>query len=454
MDSIFRAYDLRGIYNDDLTGEVMLKVGFGLGEFIRSDMNGKSAVIGCDIRTSSEIMKNTLIAGLLSTGIKVYDAGMTSFGVTLFAGWKEKLDISGYITASHLTPEWNGLKLYYGDGVGFPEENFKKIHELCSTSPAKAVDWDQIQRINHIDYVQQYITFMLENFKPQRKLKVVLDCGNGSACYTAPEVFTGLGMELVKLYCDVDPCFPNRESEPTPESLTKLSETVVAEQADFGIAFDGDADRGVIVDNSGRVLSADPVGILLGIDILKEKKGIILANVESSMAVERVLEPAGGKVNRIRVGHTFLTLEAKKQDAILGIERSGHMIMPEYFLFDDAMVIPLRIAEILARSEKTLAELVDELPNYPKHTKNFDFPDTKKFQVIDNLKNKFAAEYDKVNTMDGVRVDLENGWCLIRASNTSPVIRLTVEADSDAELASLMSKFETELVAQFEAVGD
>jgi phosphomannomutase len=325
---------------------------------------------------------------------------MTSFGVTLFAGWKEGLDISGYVTASHLTPEWNGLKLYYGDGVGFPEENFQQIQELSLSDAAKTVEWDKIQRIEQIDYTQRYIDFMIDNFKPERKLKVVLDCGNGSGCYTAPTIFSDLGTELTKLYCDINPRFPNRESEPTPESLKKLSETVLSENADFGIAFDGDADRGVIVDNKGRVLSADPVGILLGIDILKHKKGIVLANVESSMAVERVLEPLGAKVNRIRVGHTFLTLEAKKQQAILGIERSGHMIIPEYFLFDDAMVIPLRIAEILAKNDEPLSELVDELPNYPKDTKNFDFPDIKKFQVIENLKNKFTDEYDKVNIME------------------------------------------------------
>jgi phosphomannomutase len=152
------------------------------------------------------------------------------------------------------------------------------------------------------------------------------------------------------------------------------------------------------------------------------------------------------------VGHTFLTLEAKKQSAILGIERSGHMIMPEYFLFDDAMVIPLRIAEILARSEKPLSTLVNEMPDYQKDTKNFDFPDTKKFQVISNLQDKFSDEYDKVNTMDGVRVDLEHGWGLIRASNTSPVIRLTIEADTKSELDKLMTMFEGELRAQFDAV--
>ena len=452
MESIFRAYDLRGIYNRDLTAEAMLKVGLALGEFTNTEVKGSTAVIGCDIRTSSELCRSALIAGLLSTGIKVYDAGMTSFGVTLFAGWKENLDISGYVTASHLTPEWNGLKLYYGDGVGFPEENFIALRDISTSGKWNAMDWDKVQPIQYIDYVDKYIDFMLENFKLERKLKVVLDCGNGSACYTAPKIFTGLGMDLVELYCDIDPRFPNRESEPTPESLTKLSETVVAEGADLGVAFDGDADRGVLVDDTGRVLSADPVGIMLGIDILKQRKGIVLANVESSMAVERVLEPLGATVNRIRVGHTFLTLEAKKQDAILGIERSGHMIMPEYFLFDDAMVIPLRIAEILSRVDRPFSAMVNDQPNYPKHTKNFDFPDEKKFKVIDNLKTKFAGEYDRVNTMDGVRVDLDRGWCLVRASNTSPVIRLTVEADDEPELERLMALFEKELVHQFDSV--
>ena len=468
FEHIFRAYDVRGIYNQDLTIEIMTKIGLALGTFVRDELAAgkepKEVVVGNDIRATGDTLSGALIAGLLATGVKVTQVGTTSFGVTLFTGWQHKQDVSAYITASHLPPEWNGLKLYFGDGVGFPEENIlalKKlalsddIENLNKRSRVPRVDWDKIQPLDCVDYKQRYIEFMAERFKLERPLKTVLDCGNGSMCLTAPETFTRLGMETIELYCDVDPRFPNRPSEPTPENLTVLSETVRKEKADFGVAFDGDGDRTVIVDNTGRVLSADPVGIILGKNILAlgAKKGnVVLANVESSMAIEKVLEPLGAKVSRIRVGHTFLTLEAKKQGAVLGIERSGHLIMPEYFLFDDAMITPLRVAEILSRSERPLAEYVDELPLYPKTSYHFDCPDAKKFQVIENLQNKFAREYDndKVNTLDGVRVDLDEGWGLIRASNTSPVIRVTVEAVTEDELKRLSELFNGELKREME----
>lgn len=444
MEHIFRAYDIRGIYNKDLTVETMVKIGMGLGTAMKKH-NEKDILVGNDIRTSSPLFSNALIAGLLTTGAKVSNAGMSSFGVTLFGGWKMNVDVSAYITASHLPPEWNGLKLYNGEGEGYSEEQIYEIKDMVMANQFQKDEWNGLKNFENVDYKQKYIDFMKDNFSLEKKLKVVIDCGNGSACLVAPEVLRALGIETIELYCDVDPLFPNRESEPTKENLHVLSKKVIENNADFGVAFDGDGDRGVIVDNKGRVLSADPVGIIIGKEIFSDRKGVTVANVESSMAVEKELEPIGTRVDRIPVGHTFLTREAKKRGALLGIERSGHMIMPEYFLFDDAMLIPLKMAEILAKSEKSLSNFVDDIPIFPKETFNFDCHDNIKFDVIKNLQKDFSEKYEKVNIMDGVRVDLDNGWGLIRASNTSPVIRVTVEADSNESLKDLSKLFNNAL---------
>lgn len=440
MEHIFRAYDIRGIYNKDLKTETMVEIGMALGSIMK-EKGEEEILVGNDIRTSSSLFSNALIAGLLATGREVTNVGKASFGVALFAGWKLENDISAYITASHLPPEWNGLKLYNGEGEGFSEQQIYEIKNLVLTNSYRLGSWKELKDVKNVDYKNEYINFMAKNFRLEKKIKGVLDCGNGSACLVAPDVFRSVGIETIELYCDVDPFFPNRESEPTKENLQKLSKLVVESHADFGVAFDGDGDRGVIVDNYGRILSADPVGIIIGKEIFSKKKGIVVANVESSMAVEKELQPIGARVERIPVGHTFLTREAKKRGAMLGIERSGHMIMPEYFLFDDAMLIPLKIAEILSKSEKSLAEFVNEVPIFPKETFNFDCPDNKKFKIIKELQQKFSKEFEKVNILDGVRIDLDIGWGLIRASNTSPVIRVTVEGDTKEHLEELAKFF-------------
>ena len=221
-------------------------------------------------------------------------------------------------------------------------------------------------------------------------------------------------------------------------------EEVVRNGADFGAAFDGDGDRVVIVDDLGRMLSADQCGTIIAKDLLVDHRGPVLANVECSMLIERVLEPLGAKIVRIPVGHTFLTLEAKRRNAVLGIESSGHFVIPSFFLFDDAMIIPLKLAEILVKTGRKVSELVDELPQFPKARENLECDDKLKFEVIRILADRLADEYgaDRVNTMDGLRIDLnEDGWVLIRASNTSPLIRVTVEGATDAIMGKLMRKF-------------
>ncbi|HID19594.1 MAG TPA: phosphomannomutase/phosphoglucomutase [Methanophagales archaeon] len=439
---IFRAYDIRGIYGDDLYPETMLRIGLGLGTYAKG-RGETSVVVGNDIRTTSPLLANALISGLLSSGIDVSNAGTTTFGVCAFSGWLLKKDIIAYVTASHLPPEWNGVKFYTGEGIGFSAEENGKIRDIVLDEKGETVSWRETGNYHDVDLREEYIAWLGERFKFEvGEKRIVLDCGNGSMGLVALDVMKRVKLKTDALFPNPDPSFPNRPSEPT--ELGALKEAVLRNRADFGAAFDGDGDRVVIVDDRGRMLSADQCGVIIAKDLLEELRGPVLANVECSMLIERELEKLGGKIERIPVGHTFLTLEAKRRNAVLGIESSGHYVIPSFFLFDDAMIIPLKLAEILAKTGKKVSELVDVLPQYPKARKNLQCDDKVKFEVIRILADRLADEYgaDKINTMDGLRIDLKaDGWVLIRASNTSPLIRVTVEGDTEAIKEKLMKQF-------------
>lgn len=438
---IFRAYDIRGLYNKDISPEVFYKIGLAAGTYVRQTMRGNHITVGNDIRQSSPPLAHAFIAGVTATGVHIKYTGTTSFGQTLFTGQQQKADLIAFVTASHLPPEWNGIKFYYGDGVGFPEDRLMAIRDLVIQEKFELAAWDAVGQVDVVDAKTNYKRFFLSRFKFKKKLSVALDCGGASMTFSAPEIFTSVGLQVVPVFCDPDPTFSKRPSDPKPKNLTVLVRTLKEHNADFGVAFDGDGDRAVIVDNTGQILSADQTGILIGKHGLKKNKGTIIVNVECSKSVKEQLEPRGFTIKQIPVGHTFLTLEAKQEQAPLGIESSGHLILPEYFLFDDALVVPLKIAEILDHEQKHLHDLVGQIPSYPTHKEEIDCADEIKFLVIQQLKKKLSKEYEQVNTMDGVRVDFKEGWVLIRASNTSPIIRLTAEADTPIVLERLTSEF-------------
>ncbi len=425
---IFRAYDIRGLYGKDIDPMLFYKIGLSAGTYVKTKLNGNTMAVGNDIRQSSHALVHAFISGVISTGVTVSYTKTTSFGQTLFAGWKENNDLIAFVTASHLPPEWNGIKFYFGDGVGLPEEELNQIRDNTLQKQWEIADFSQVGRVKEVDAKEKYESFMKDHFQFEKKIRVAVDCGGASMTLSAPHIFKNLGLDLVPVYCDPDPLFSQRPSDPKPENLGTLTKIVKEKNCDFGVAFDGDGDRSVIVDDKGSVLSADETGIIIGKHGLDNRKGVVIANVECSKTVSEQLTPLGFSVKKIQVGHTFLTLHAKKEQALLGIESSGHLILPDYFLFDDALVVPLKIAEILDETDKSLAELRNEIPSYP--TKKVEIPceDDTKFKVMDHLKKSFTKEYDNTNTLDGVRIDFDEGWVLIRASNTSPIIRLTTEA--------------------------
>ncbi|MBU1940372.1 MAG: hypothetical protein KKC68_01225, partial [Candidatus Thermoplasmatota archaeon] len=301
--------------------------------------------------------------------------------------------------------------------------------------------WNTVGSVTNTDATQEYLNFFKSKINFSQSLKIAVDCGGASMTLSAPDVLKTIGLDVIPVFCKLDPSFSQRPSDPKPQHLQKLIETVIKNTCDFGVAFDGDGDRSVIVDNQGRVISADVTGIIIGKYGLKKKQGTIIVNVECSKAVEEQLIPLGYSVKKIQVGHTFLTLEAKLEHAPLGIESSGHLILPEYFLFDDALVVPIKIAEILDKMNVQLSDLVNQIPTYPTKKLEIECGDTLKFEVIHQLKKELSAEFNNVNTLDGVRVELQTGWVLIRASNTGPIIRLTVEADDTESLEKIVQEY-------------
>jgi phosphomannomutase len=434
---IFRAYDIRGIYKKDIDEDVFRRIGFVLGR------KNKKFLVGHDIRKSGRNLAMALIEGLVTSGSKVFFCGKSSFGLCFFPGFKLKVDKTLFVTASHLPKEWNGLKINFGDGEPVSSREIERVRDKVLKIEGKEIKFKK-PKFKKVNFKKEYIETLFQKFPllKERKLKIVLDCGNGATSLVAPQIFKKFDFEVIELFCNPDPNFPNRDPEPTFEATKILREKVISEKADFGVAFDGDGDRGAIIDDKGRYLSGNQVGIILGKDILRKSKNKkVVRTVSCSMAIDEELKKYGAKIIETPVGHTFVISAVKKNKAIFGIEESNHIVIPKYFLFDDAILIPLKIAEILIREKKKLSEIVDQIKIYPFEEIVFECPDEKKFEVVKSLAEKFKKEYKRVTTLDGVKVIFDFGWILIRASNTSPKIRLYVEAKTEKKFKFLKDKF-------------
>ncbi len=435
--SIFRAYDIRGIYGKDLTDEVMRKIGMAVGT-----SNPGSFTVGRDFRKHSDRLEESFVTGVVTTGSNVRTIGACPASLCVFANWIHKYDVAAYITASHLPATWNGIKFFHQDGVGFFEEENKKLERMHVAGPFK-MGKGSTERLEGVE--QEYIMFVKERVSPE-KLKVVVDFGNGAACLLFPKILTELVVDSVYLYDWPDPTFPNRDPEPKPESLGVLCKKVVEEKADLGVAFDADADRALFVDEKGRVLMPEQSAVLFMRDLMKSRKGPVVANIECSSLVDDEAKKYGQPVYRIPVGHTFLVQQTKAHNAILGVEKSGHICVPKFYWFDDAIINSIYLMEIVSKLGRPVSSVIDEMPSEFFDRIEIDSSDETKFEVMAQVKEKATEEYEKITTIDGVRIDFSDSWALIRASNTSPKLRLTVEAKSEERLRELKKEM-MELVA-------
>ncbi|MDP6155450.1 MAG: phosphoglucosamine mutase [Candidatus Thermoplasmatota archaeon] len=443
MNNIFRAYDIRGIYNEELDPIIVARIGMAFGTYLGG--TGKVS-LGRDGRTSSIAMEQALISGIVSTGVHVVSLGLLPIPTANYWTWKNDFTAGVYITASHNPAQYNGIRFRHPDGTGYTGGN-NEIRDIYLGDRFKKADWDSLGHVSHEDsnvVIEDYLDFISRHCSYKKKLTVVIDPGNGVGTLTAPRIFKRLGMNVITINSQVDGTFPGRPSEPSAENLVDLCDMVVKSGADLGIGYDGDADRCVFVDEGGRVVQVEKVAVMLGRMIIKEHEGPVITTVSGSMIVKEEIERSGGEVITIRVGDVFVAEAIKEYKAAFAAEDSAHFFIPFDYSFDDPLLTSMILLELISNGTSTLGDLAHEIPSYPKTEKAHDCDDGIKFDVIEDVVKHYKALEHlnlEVSTIDGARITYPDGWGLIRCSNTQPKVRITVEAHSVDRLNELEREF-------------
>jgi phosphomannomutase / phosphoglucomutase len=433
--TIFREYDIRGLVDRDLTEEAVHLVGKALGTKVR-EAGGSKVAVGRDCRESGPRFAQRMISGLNSTGVDVVDIGVVPTPLTYFAA--NTLDVDGLcmITGSHNPPEYNGLKV----GEGKTTLHGEGIQELLRIIQAGRFASGSGSTRAH-DIVTPYRKHVRESLRMgQRRLKVVVDAGNGTGGVVAVPLFESLGVEVVPLYIEMDGRFPNHHPDPTvEENLADLKRKVREVKADVGIAYDGDADRVGAVDEKGNVLWGDQLMILFSRALLEEKPGAtIVGEVKCSMTLYDDIAKRGGRPIMWKAGHSLIKAKMKEEGALLAGEMSGHIFFAHrWFGFDDGIYSSARLLELLSRTGAPLSSLLADVPRtYASPEIRVDCAEEKKFEIVRRAQAWFAERYDAI-TVDGVRVTFPDGWGLVRASNTQPLLVLRFEATSRERLGEI-----------------
>ncbi len=433
---VFREYDIRGVVDRDLNDEFVYNLGKAIGTYGRNK-GVKTMTIGRDCRLTSEEYLNTITKGITSTGIDVIDIGLCATPMLYFSIRHLKTDGGVMVTGSHNPPEFNGFKICVGPDTIYGEEiqNLRKIMEESDYLSGQG-------RVSEQDITKAYHDYIFENVKVRDGLKVVLDAGNGVGGFFAMPLFERFKCNVTPLYCEMDGRFPHHFPDPTvEENLTKLIHFVNEKKADVGIAYDGDADRIGVITDEGKIIWGDEILILFSRFILKENPGAaIIGEVKCSQNLYDDIEKNGGRAIMWKAGHSLIKGKMKEEKALLAGEMSGHMFFADrYYGYDDAIYASARLLEILSESGKKLSEILSDVPksfNTPEI--RVDCPDNIKFQVVEKVKNYFQKDYEIID-IDGVRIKFDNGWGLVRASNTQPVLVLRFESSTKDGLNSIKS---------------
>ncbi len=445
--SIFRMYDIRGVVGESLSTGVARLIGRAIGSEAR-DRGLAEIVIGRDGRLSGPDLVSALIQGLRSTGMDVIDIGATPTPVVYFAGYHLRTGSGVSVTGSHNPPDYNGFKVVLG-GETLSEDGIQKLRRRIESGEFV----DGLGGLQTIDVNRDYIARITDDIQIERKLKVVVDCGNGIPGAIAPAVLEGIGCEVIPLYCDVDGTFPNHHPDPSdPANLKDLILSVKKVGADIGLAFDGDGDRLGVVTASGEVIYPDRLLMLFATDILTRNPGAtIIYDVKCTGHLQPLILQHGGSPLMWRTGHSLIKAKMKETEAALAGEMSGHFFFGErWYGFDDGIYAAARLMEILAGDidERTPEEIFATLP------KGVSTPELKvpmhegeHYRFIEKFRASAKFEGARLTTIDGVRADWPDGWGLVRASNTTPVLVLRFDADDAQALKRIQDVFRRQLLA-------
>ena len=451
---IFRQYDIRGIVGVDLGPDVAEAVGRAYGTVLRRRRLGTAlsetrptVVVGADNRPSSIELSEALISGLLATGIDVRWLATVPTPVTYWAEKRFEADGAIQVTGSHNPPEWNGIKMtiggrpFYGDDVA----------SLRDRILAEDLDDGEGQRTS-ADVLDAYVEDVGARFRLTRSVRVAIDCGNGSGSVVAERLLQAVGAEVVPIYCESDGTFPNHHPDPTvDENLSDLIEVVREVEADLGIAFDGDADRIGAVDGEGRIIRGDVLLLLFGLDML-ERGGpdqLLVYDVKCSQVLPQVYEAAGGRSLMWKTGHSLMKDKMLETGAPMAGELSGHVCFADEFIgTDDALYAACRLVSLVSTSDRSIAEQTDAFPTYVSTPEmRINVAEDVKSRVVDAAVAHFGTRNEVID-VDGARILFGDGWALLRASNTQPVLVARFEAGSELRLAEIRGEVESWLKEQ------
>ena len=433
---IFREYDIRGVGDKDLTDDVVYQLGLGIGTYMQQN-GAKKLSVGGDVRLSTERFRKLLMKGLQETGIDVTDIGPVPTPVQYFSMHHLPGVESGVmITGSHNPPNYNGFKVTMDNAPVFGDM-IQDIYKIIASEKFSSGN-GSYEKVKVID---AYIDYIKKSVKINRPVKVVLDSGNGAASLVAHRLFKEMGVDSIDLFDTPDGNFPNHHPDPTVEAnIQELIKTVKESGADFGVGYDGDGDRIGVVDENGQIIWGDRLMIIFSRDILKEHPGEpIIFEVKCSQALPEMIEAAGGKPIMWRTGHSNLKKKMKEVNSPFAGEMSGHLFFADrFFGFDDAIYASVRMTELVAKTGKKVSELLADVPQY------FSTPEIRaevatdelKFEIAEKAAAFFKENYEVID-VDGVRIQFGDGWGLVRASNTQPVLVLRFEARTENRLEEI-----------------
>jgi len=439
--NIFREYDIRGVAERDMPDDVVRDLGCAVGTLVRR-RGAQRIALGRDNRLSSPRLHAALRAGLLDTGLSLVDIGLGPTPMMYFSVFHQDLDGGVQITGSHNPPDENGFKLMCGKSTLYGAD----IITLRDMIEARDFDLEGNGRTERVDPLPGYVGYMRGNVNiPGRLPRFAIDAGNGAGGPAALAAMQAVGLDPVPLLCEMDGAFPVHHPDPSqPENLTMLTERVLSDGLDLGIAYDGDADRIGVIDARGNVIWGDKLLIVLSRALLEQRPGAaVIGEVKCSQTLYDDVAAHGGRPIMWKTGHSLIKAKMKQEGALLAGEMSGHIFFADrYYGFDDAIYASLRLLEILSRTGRTLHELMADIPRTVSTPElRVDCPDEIKFDVVKEVLERFRGTHSVID-VDGARIAFEGGWGLVRASNTQPVLVLRFEAQDEARLSSIRTEVE------------
>lgn len=451
--NIFREFSIRGIANQDLPDDVVTVIGRAIGLFF-GQRDAQTIVVGRDVRNSSPRISQALIAGLLQTGIDVTDVGLVPSPVHNFATDLYNADAGVMITASHNPAEYNGLKIRTQDRSLHGDE-VQEIYRLALAEQANVAEATPEAQAKRADPLPVYVERLkalsdLANAALSHPLKIVVDGGNGTNGQIVANLLSDLGVTITKLYCEPDGDFPGRGPDPTSDTGAEaLSNWVQREQADLGLAYDGDGDRLALVDESGQRVFGDQIMMILARDILRQSPAKIVYEILCTQALADDIAAHGGEPIVTPSGYAFVHRAVQESGAAMGGELSGHLFFDEPgFRFDDSILATIKLLNVIIRMQGPLSTLVADLPAYHSSPQfRVSCPDSAKAEVVASVKQQFEKDYH-VETVDGARIHFPEGWAMVRQSNTQPVISMRFEARSPEQLEAIQTRVQTLVEAE------